>query len=245
MLSVSARPAKRRGARRHFFVWQAWFFVAVAIAGFGPSFFAYFAGRMPLPWTAHVHGVVMMGWLFAYAAQTTLVATGRLAAHRAWGRRLLWLAGAVLGVMLMATMTLVARFDPSLTRRTGIYDLFAIQVVSMIWFSIFIAWGVLARGSADWHRRMMTFGTLALLQAAVDRMNWLPDGNVPMYWRSAVRLYLVMLPMIAFDLLTLRRLHRATLACVATIVAGHVFVSAMWGEPGWHRFVHELSALWR
>lgn len=238
-------PARQRSVFRSFLMYQAWFFVLVAIIGFAPSAFKFFAGKMSLPWTVHVHGVVMMAWMLGYAAQTTFAARGDLTSHRVWGARLTWLAGAVLFVMALAVAGLLRRFDPSLTHMPTLYDVFAIQMVSIVWFAVFVTWGLLARASAEWHRRLMTFGTLVLLQAAADRMDWLPDESVPMYWRSAFRLYAVMTPMIAFDLLTLRRLHPATLSCAAIVFVGHVFVSTVWGDDSWRMFVHNLTQAWR
>ncbi len=237
--------ADQRGRLRHFFVYQSWFFVLVAFVGFGPNFYDYFAGTFPLPWTAHVHGAVMMAWLFAYAAQTSFAANGNLMVHRAWGARLVWLAGAVFVVMAMATVTSIARFNPSLTEMTFLYDVFAIQIVMMVWFAVFVTWGVLARGNSGWHRRMMTFATIVLLQAAVDRMYWLPESGLPMFWHQAIRLYALMAPMLAFDIITRRRLHPATLAASTLIVGGHALVSAVWEDANWRAFVDQLTRAWR
>lgn len=235
--------AQRRGPMRWFFAALAWFYVVVAIVGFTPSFIEYFAGRLELPWTAHVHGAVMLSWMLFYAAQTTLAASSNLVRHRALGSIAIWLAAAVVFVMGMATVTALARFKPQIG--DFLYDILAAQIAFMMLFAAFVLWGVLARRNASWHRRVLTLASVLLLQAAVDRMFWLPDEGLPMFWHQAIKLYAIILPLFAFDLLTLRRIHPATLIGTAFIVATHWVISALWQNPGWHALAHSVTSTWR
>lgn len=54
-----------------------------------------------------------------------------------------------------------------------------------------------------------------------------------MFWHNGIRLYILMIPLYAFDLLTLRRIHPATLLATTVVVTMHAIVSAYWDDPGW------------
>ena len=88
---------------RWFYVGLAAYFVATAIAGFSWSssqlVAAVAAGQRPMPpITTHVHAFLAASWLLLALVQTTLVATGRSAAHRRLGTITVGV-GATLAVM--------------------------------------------------------------------------------------------------------------------------------------------------
>lgn len=86
-----------------------------------------------------------------------------------------------------------------------------------------------------WHKRLMALATMGLVQAAVDRMGWIPE-ILPMFWDAGIRLYvLLLLPLIVFDVVTLKRIHPATLAGAAIILAMHGVVSYFWSHEGWNQ----------
>jgi hypothetical protein len=82
----------------------------------------------------------------------------------------------------------------------------------------------------------MTLATFVLVQAALDRMHWLPDVGLPGFWETGLRGYvLLLLPLFAFDLSTLRRIHPATLIGAGLIIAMHGVVSFYWADEGWNQ----------
>jgi hypothetical protein len=58
----------------------------------------------------------------------------------------------------------------------------------------------------------------------------------------AVWLYVLMIPLYAFDLLSLRRIHPATILGTAVIVDMHAVVSAYWNDAGW---IERATVFWR
>lgn len=218
--------------QRRFFVALGALFVAVVVVGFGPNVYGSFTGGRPIPAVVYVHGAIMLAWVALFAAQAAFAARGNLARHRRVG----W-AGAVLAVvawisMGVATVVALKRFDPDVFG--FLVKPLLIQLAQMLMFAVFVAGAVLARRQAGWHKRLMTFATLALLQSALDRMDWLPNEGLPQFWHSGLRLYVLMIPLFVFDVATLRRLHPATLTGSALVVAMHAVVSAYWDDAGWN-----------
>lgn len=230
-------PDGRTGGSRYFFAGIGAFCILIAIAGFAPNLYRAFhgltPGGLPFPLVVHVHAAIMMGWLVLYTVQASLVARGNLGRHRRTGWMAMLLAAAVWLSMAVATVNALQRYDPD--KFAFLVKPLLIQLGTMAVFPIFVAWAVLARRHADWHKRMMVLATFTLVQAALDRMAWLPDEGLPMFWHAGLRLYvLLLLPLCIFDLATLRRIHPATLIGSGIIVAMHGVVSYCWNHAGWN-----------
>lgn len=86
--------------RPRFYVWTAAIFVLIAFGGFTPTYWSrVFTGAFQAPPILHIHGVLLFSWTLFYFAQTALAASGRIAAHRAWG-----LAGIALFTLLVCSI---------------------------------------------------------------------------------------------------------------------------------------------
>lgn len=238
---MEAPAATRSGSSRRFFVSYGVLFIIVAVIGFGPSFWDYFQGAYYFPPIVHLHGALMLGWLLVYLNQTRLASNGDLRLHRMLGLWSITLAAAVWISMCVATVVALQRHAPA-EENEFLASVLLIQIGTAVVFPLFVALGILFRADAGWHRRMMTLAALLLLQAAIDRMWWLPDEGLPMFWHHAIRLYVLMIPLYAFDLLSLRRIHPATILGTAIIVAMHAIVSAYWNDAGW---IERATAFWR
>jgi hypothetical protein len=83
--TLAGTPDVLLGARR-FHLWMAAIFVLIAFGGFTPTYWApLVGGRFHAPPIVHVHGLLLFAWTVFYFAQTAWIASGRVAAHRAWG----------------------------------------------------------------------------------------------------------------------------------------------------------------
>lgn len=231
--------SRRVGASRHFFIGIGVWCILLALVGFVPSFQAAFAGEFHIPLIVHVHGAMMMGWLVLYTAQAGLVSQGNLRRHRRMG----WLATGWAGVvwisMGVATVTALQQYAPD--EAPFLVKPLLIQLGTMVVFPVFFIGAVLARRRAGWHKRLMTLATFVLVQAALDRMHWLPDMGLPGFWETGVRGYvLLLLPLASFDFVTLRRIHPATLLGAGVIVAMHGVVSFYWADERWNQLARHV-----
>lgn len=242
--SLDAGPAPRPrrafatapnpGVAHHFFVGIGAWCILLALVGFVPSFQAAFAGEFRIPPIVHVHGAVMMGWLLLYTAQAGLVTRGNLRRHRQMGWLATGWASAVWISMGVATVAALQQYTPD--EAPFLVKPLLIQLGTLVVFPVFFIGAVLARRQAGWHKRLMTLATFVLVQAALDRMRWLPDLGLPGFWETGVRGYvLLLLPLASFDLFTLRRIHPATLLGAGLIVAMHGVVSFYWADDGWNQ----------
>jgi hypothetical protein len=87
-----ARKTHQSGPARYFFVSMAFLFPIIALLGFVPSYLDMFAGQFHIHWFAHVHGILMTGWLLVFLNQTIFASKGRLKIHRQFGHSPLSLA---------------------------------------------------------------------------------------------------------------------------------------------------------
>ncbi len=229
----------RQGWPRRFFPGLGWFCILIAVVGFAPSMVANFRGEYHIPPIVHAHAAIMLGWLALFTAQARLVQRGSLATHRCLG--VVTAAWAVLVWLSMGVTTIVAlkRFDP--VEMGFLVQPLLIQLGAIVVFPVFVSSAVLARRHADWHKRLMALATFLLVQAALDRMYWLPNEGLPMFWHHGVRLYLLLLvPLFIFDFVTLRRIHPATLFGSGLIVAMHGVVSFYWDNESWNQLARSF-----
>lgn len=224
---------------RYFFVGIGSFCVLLALIGFGPGVHAFTVGGGTIPPIVHVHGVAMLAWLLLFTLQASLVRTRRLDRHRQLGWTMTGLAALVWMSMIVTTVVALQRFDPQ--HYGFLVQPLLIQTGSIVLFPMFFAWALLARHRADWHKRMVCFATFTLMQAALDRMHWLPDSGLTMFWNHGVRMYvLLILPLVVFDLSVLRRIHPATWVGIVTTVVMHAVASHYWDHAGWQRLAREF-----
>ena len=92
------------------------------------------------------------------------------------------------------------RMDP---RRFLIVPLFAVAL-----FALFATAGIRARRDPQWHKRFMLLATIALLPPAIARWVLLLGLGPPVVFAVAA---LLLVPLVVWDLRTLRRLHPVTL----------------------------------
>jgi len=226
-----AQPAV---ASRMFFIGVGVLSFVLVVVGFGPNVYRGMRGESFIPLVAHAHAAIMTAWLAVYLLQATLVARGDLRRHRRVGRAAGALAGVAWLSMAVATVTALKRFDPD--RFAFLVRPLLIQIGLLAVFPVFVIWGLAARRRSEWHKRLMTFATFSVVQAALDRMHWLPNEGLPMFWHHGIRTYvLFLLPLFAYDISTRRRIHPATLAGSGITLAMHGIVSFYWNREDWNQ----------
>ena len=237
-IPASAPADSPRDRSHRFFVGLGLFCMLLVAIGFGPSFYDYFKGTYYFPPSVHVHGAIMFSWLVLFTIQATLASRGNMRLHRRLGWIAVCVAAAVVLSMCVATVVAFQRYDPD--KMGFLVKPLLIQIGSIVLFPLFVTWAVLMRRQPLWHKRLMALATVGLVQAAVDRMQWIPE-ILPMFWDNGIRLYvLLLLPLFVFDAVTLKRIHPATLAGTAIIVAMHAVVSLYWSDQGWDQLARSF-----
>ncbi|MDQ1347839.1 MAG: hypothetical protein QG573_1213 [Acidobacteriota bacterium] len=211
-MAAEKSVAEVRRAESRFFSAMAVGILVLALAGFARTYFlrpVLAAPAPPLPALTpliHLHSLLFTAWVVLFLVQVRLVAAKRIALHRRLG-----VGGAVLaaGMVGLGTLTAihgavrgVAPFgiDP---RRFLIVPLFAVVL-----FALFAIAGILARRDPQAHKRFMLLATIALLPPAIARWVLLLGLGPPVVFAVAA---LLLVPLVVWDLRTLRRLHPVTL----------------------------------
>src|SRR5512143_1036283 len=119
-----------------------------------------------------LHGTAMSAWMLLFLAQPLLIVSGNRRVHMMLGR-----VGAVLAACIVFLSLRVgieaARVNPPDMKLWGLVpkQFMAIPVISILIFAVFVIVGVWNRRRPEVHRPMMLLGVLAVVPAAVDRID--------------------------------------------------------------------------
>lgn len=236
---------------RRFYAAMAIFFFVTALTGFVPTSIGKVAAiqageRPPFPWLLHAHAVVMGSWIALLLTQAVLVARRNVDLHRRLGLASFVLAPLVVIVMVMATRATWVTFaslppgamPPEVLAETRalIGNILLGQLMSIILFAVFIGWAIAVRRTdPDTHKRLMIFGTLLPLLAAVDRFTALAGISTMPRSSDSLILYLLVWisPALIFDLLRRGRIHRAYVIALAITAPFLLALHFFWGTAQW------------
>ena len=215
----------------------------LVIWGFAPSFFlrnwltppATYIDRPDwMSWAFIGHGLLATGWLILFAVQTVLIGRKQLRLHKAIGRSAypLYFANIATGA-----------FVGFLGARYGFHAVpfDSITFAALPWMVIMafaiLGWaGLKERRDPQRHKRLMLLATIALADAGIARVTVF-HGLLP-NWMSATALFVI--PLMVWDLATLRRLHRTTIVG-GLLVAAALLLAIPVGMSGpWHKAVSTM-----
>jgi hypothetical protein len=233
-LSIAVDAVRPRVRRRSlFYGGMSLAFIAVTFAGFARTYYLRpLFHPAPLQPLLHVHGFVFTSWIVLMFAQTSLVAAGRTDIHRRLG-----IAGGVLAaaMVVIGAITGIVRTPPTdlafLTVPLGDMFVFAVLVSSALWF----------RRRIDIHKRLMTIATIGILPAPLSRVpiDFIEHGGVLLDFGLGD---LFLLPLLAHDIITRGRPHRATLLGGTFLVASHPLRPLIGHAHAWLAFANWLKA---
>lgn len=227
---MASSPTRRR-IEHLFFSGVALLLGAYVLLGFWHSYVGAGLVLAPLPsLLVHIHAVLFVGWIALLIAQAALVSTGNVGLHRRMGKIM---AGWAVALVLIgpATAIMAARRPGS---GVGAAPL-AGDFMATIAFAILIRAGFLQRRDAPAHKRLMTLASVAIIGPAIVRWPFGFIQNGPPIGVSFVYL-LPPLLLVAYDLATRRRAHRAIwlgLGLIAAILVSFVAIPAL---PAWQAF---------
>jgi hypothetical protein len=225
---------------------ERWFYISMSIAalitvfaGFAPTYYLrpYFntAPLMPL---LHVHGIVFTSWLVLFLIQTTLVAAHRTDIHR----RLGILGGVIATLMiLIGASTAVIRASQGATPVPGVSPLsfLVVPLGDISVFAILVGAGFYYRRRPDVHKRLMLLATVSILAAAIARLPFAIMQAGPPAFFGITDLFV--LACILYDLITLKRVHRATALAALLIIASQPLRLMLAGTHVWLAFAGWLT----
>ena len=236
---VTAPPGRRFD--HFFFSRMALLMLATVFLGFARTYYLAGVFQAPLPsLIVHSHGAAFSCWILLLVTQTSLVSTGHLQTHRRLGVAGFLLASlmVILGV-LAATDSLVRQAGPAGRDPKFFY---IIPLTDMLVFGTLIFFAFRARSNPATHKRLILVATTALMIAAIAR--W-PIWSYRDPIRATFVSYVFLLLLVAYDLWSTRKLHRATIWASAFLIFIQQIRIPIGKTAAWHAFATWVQTIAR
>lgn len=192
---------------------------ALVLAGFSHTFFLPIARGMFIgPLTLYVHASCFLAWIFLLVVQTALAYSRHLGSHRRFGLISLILIPAMTASGVAVSLWATARDLRAGQGDVALAFLFGL-FMDVAAFAALASLAVVLRRKPQVHKRLIAFATIGLLGPALTRIPILEGVTTPIF-------IALLLSVVAYDLLTLRRIHAATLWG-----GGGLFVSGLLQVP--------------
>ena len=232
------RPINRT-AERAFFGGMAMLLCIVVFVGFFRTFFGAGFLEAPLPNPVlRVHGIVFTAWMLLFLTQAALISARRVVWHRTLGIAAFCLPPVMIALGVIAAIEALGRnvtigpLDPATS--------LALPLVNITAFAIVIAAAWKARRRPDAHKRLVVLATLSLSTAALGRFPWAQLG-IPPAAGPVIGLAAMVLLVVAYDVLSLRRIHRSTAWAAPVVFAAGALAVPFGMTSAWHHFATLLA----
>jgi len=238
-----ARPVPRLPGGRFdhfFFSGMSLLLLATVFVGFAPTYYMAGVFHAPLPsLIIHLHGAAFSCWILLLVAQTSLVSAGRVDIHRRLGIAgfLLACLMVILGVMA-ATDTLMRNASPPGRDPRSFY---IVPMTDMVVFATLIFFAFRARSKPAEHKRLILVATIGLSIAAIAR--WPLVHRNP--GEAALLSYVFLIFMVAYDLWSTHKVHRATIWAGALLVLVQQIRPYLGHTAAWHSLAGWVQSLAR
>jgi hypothetical protein len=217
MATIAANPARSSNSVRTipdlryehlFFSGMSVLMLLTAFFGFARTYYLAGVFRAPLPsLIIHIHGAAFTCWILLLVTQTSLVATGRTDIHRKLGIAGFLLACAMLVLGILAGTDNLLRAHDVAGRDPKMF--YIVPLTDMLLFGTFLYFAFRNRMNPAAHKRYIFLATTAILVAAIARLPFAFSLRKNPIDSALSNLFL--LALIAYDLWSTRKIHRATL----------------------------------
>ncbi len=207
----------------YFFSAMALLILATVFIGFARTYFLAGVFRAPLPsLLVHIHGALFSTWILLLITQIALVSTGRVDIHRRLGLAGFALACLMVIIGVLTATRLMAR-GISPVPVFNAQTFYAIPMGGMLIFATLIFFAYRERINPSAHKRLILIATIALLDAPTGRAPFDVITHRP--FLDSIFVYAFLLLLIAYDLWSTRKVHRATIwASLFVLVVGQLRV---------------------
>jgi hypothetical protein len=246
MATIAAEPPAieqlTRRSREHLFFWGMSVLMALVVfVGFARTYFlgGYFHAKPLAAPIVHIHGAVFTSWILLLVMQTSLAASGNIKIHRRLG--LIGLGLAPLVVVLGAAVAIEMLRRLGGTLNFDALGIFAVALSEITGFAVPIFFAFRLRRRPDFHKRLILVGTIAMMTAGFGRwpVKFLLHQPLPAMGATFTLLLLVF----AYDLLSLRRIHRATALAGAWVISVELLSLPVGHTAAWHDFTKGILQL--
>jgi hypothetical protein len=231
------RPVNRT-VERIFYSGMAAVLCICVYIGFSPTYFRAGIVRAPLPSPIlHIHGAVFTLWMLLFVVQVAFISAKRVKWHRSFGTVAFCLPPAMIILGVIAAIDAIHRgvrigpLDPSVSAAIPLIGITAFTVV------IYASWR--ARRRPDAHKRLILIATMGLVAAAFGRFPWDRIG-LPPAAGAVTGLGILLVILLAYELISLRRIHRSTMWAAPLVFASVALAVPIGMTHAWHAFAAML-----
>jgi hypothetical protein len=253
MVSLIDEAGLRVPTRRasQFYSLMALACAAIAFLGFLPTYWMPMArGALSVAPVIHVHALVFFSWTVLFLVQTRLVATGRIARHRAFGLAGISVATAM---VLLAVLTVIRQMqNAAAVGQLEAGKAFAIvPLAGIAFFGVVFGLAIANISRPEWHKRLMLLATISILDAPVARwflMLLAPPGAhgpppVAVDLLPSATAYLLLVIAMVFDWRTRGRPHQVYVAGGLALAAIKLLQLPISTTALWKSFAGAVLAL--
>ena len=206
-VKVRALPVGRR-YDHVFFSGMAVLILASVFLGFAHSYYLAGVFHAPLPSRIiHIHGAVFSMWILLLITQTSLVAAGRADIHRRLGIAGFFIACLMIVLGVLAATEALSR--PNSPTGLDLKTFYIIPMTDMLVFAVLVFSAFRARFNPSAHKRIILIATIGIMIAAISRWPFAMVNRKPLV--AALLSYGFLLILVAYDLWSTRKVHRATI----------------------------------
>jgi hypothetical protein len=163
---------------RYFYFCMSLVMTALVLWGFSRTLSgSLFHGNPPRPLLLWIHAAAFSTWMLFFIAQSALVLARKVSIHRllGWFGAGLAVAMVLLGLEIAVVM---ARFDAVVLHQSGTDAFLAIPFGDIIMFGSCMAMAIYWRRKPEYHRRLVFIATCLLMDAPLDRFDFMFDHNL-------------------------------------------------------------------
>ncbi|MEM7739879.1 MAG: hypothetical protein AAF225_03690 [Pseudomonadota bacterium] len=215
-----------------FFFSMAVLLIVIVISGFSVVSFQRPGGPLATPFFLHFHGAVFLSWFLLLAFQARLIGARSYKFHGQLGLMSLGLAVAIVIIGYLVVRMTVQKPDGIIAGRPALIGAI-FPTLDIINFAIAYSLGVLNRGNANAHKRLMLIAAIMMIDAAMARLIFGLGLPGTLIIKAEFSLLLAIL---VYDLVKLRRPHWATLIGMLLYIAAMRFKLSIDGVSWWPAF---------
>ena len=231
--------AVNRTVERVFYSGMAVLLCICVYIGFSPTYFQVGMLRAPLPSPIlHVHGAIFTLWMLLFTVQAALISARRVKWHRTLGTiafclpPIMIILGVIAAIDALHRGVQIGPLDPVVS--------FAIPMVGIVAFVFVIYASWRARRRPDAHKRLILIATMGLVAAAFGRFPWARIG-LPPAAGATTGLGVLLLILVIYELVTIRRVHRSTMWAAPLVFASVALSVPIGMTPAWRAFATFLN----
>jgi hypothetical protein len=230
------QPGNNRSER--FFLAMGLVLLVYVVAGFAPPALVRPGGFVSIPWLLQLDGVVFVSWFVLFCVQARLIGTNNIRLHRNLGKASIGIAVAMIILGYLVTRGAYANPDfriAGMTQAASVMFPFT-DIVNFI-----IAYGLALanRRTPATHKRFMLLAGMLMIDPATARL--VETLGAPI--QVIVILELAFFgALIAYDVVTRRRPHWASLLGLGLYASALVAKLAVSQHAGWASFVRIVFA---